>query len=61
MLQVWEGRILTTIIWNAFACIGIAFTMLALFAWIHMWIVQQDEGLSYDEQGRQIDYCKRHG
>ena len=46
---------MTTIIWNAFACIGIAVVALAAVAWIHLWIFRSDEGLSYDTEGRQID------
>jgi len=52
---------MTTIIWNMFACIGIAVVVLASVAWIHLWIFRRDEGLSYDTVDRQIDYARKNG
>ena len=50
-----EGGWMTTIIWNVFACIGIAVVALASVAWIHLWIFRRDEGLRYNTEGNQVD------
>jgi len=44
-----------------FAGIGITVTMLCIVIGVWMWLLQGDEALTYDTEGRQIDYAWRTG